>query len=312
MKKYLLIALFVSLVLIFVPVTYSRYFYSEILTHILETEGFYFNSTTLSSTGTNHFVSNFDGVNTYTISVDVNSRKNSLIKTNVDVSYDIAISCPEIATCRLSKTSGVISHSTNIDSYSIDVTPTVRIESGQSIAITTVVTSTEPYVTSLRGTFNIGVTDDDFLYQIKDSVNASYLEVELTNNVSFYKVREAFGDYPVGKELTLEEYNSLSSDNKKKCYSALVTLTFDPNILLLDLTDTTYVNKLSNTTRNVSITEVDNSSHSYSYVDSYTFVMGANTLRKIIFYKNDITQNYAYPIPNNSPIVNVSYTTAAD
>ena len=47
-------------------------------------------------------------------------------------------------------------------------------------------------------------------------------------------------------------------------------------------------------------------SDGYKYVKSYTFLLDATASEKILFYKNDISKDYTYPIVNDSSIIDVS------
>ena len=44
----------------------------------------------------------------------------------------------------------------------------------------------------------------------------------------------------------------------------------------------------------------------FQYVSQFSFKVNASSSNSIIFYKDDITQNYTYPIVNNSSIIQVS------
>ena len=46
----------------------------------------------------------------------------------------------------------------------------------------------------------------------------------------------------------------------------------------------------------------------YNYVNSISFKIDALSSKMIKFYKIDTTQNYTYPIVNNSSIIGVSYS----
>ena len=48
----------------------------------------------------------------------------------------------------------------------------------------------------------------------------------------------------------------------------------------------------------------------YRYVSKFSFKVNAASSNTIIFYKDDITRNYTYPVVNNSSIITVSVVTA--
>ena len=48
----------------------------------------------------------------------------------------------------------------------------------------------------------------------------------------------------------------------------------------------------------------------FQYVKKFSFKVNASSSNSILFYKNDVTQNYTYPIVNNSSIITVSVISA--
>lgn len=284
--------------------TFARYLYNVIDNYILETKGFYFNSDILSMNNKQYKINNWDGVNTYSLSISVNNKKDYLVSTDADISYDIAYTCPSTVTCSLSKTSGVIYKSGTTDSYTLNVTPNSNFAAGDEVVVTTTATSSSPYVKSLSATYTIGVTTAGFSYSIDDSAGSKYLTVNLTNSISFYVVETAFGTYSVGDHISLTTYNTLTTAQKANCYSAKVTLSFSPNNVLLDMTSDAYRNKISGS-------ETTTTLNGYTYVTGFGLKVGADTSEKIIFYKVDPSQNYTYPITNTTEIVQATVVTAS-
>ena len=303
-RKFSLGILIFLTVFLITTLAFGRYIYNSLNNFILETKGFYFNSSVLKPNGKTYSINNWDGVNSYPFTIDVNNRKNDEVYTTADIAYNIHYECDDTVTCTLSKTSGVIFEDDHTDSYIINVTPRSTFNAGDVVTIRTWVESTEPYKKELSATYKLGIQKANFSYNIEDSANSKFLTLNLTNAITYYVVEEAFSGHAVGSQVSVEEYASLSADNKKKCYSAKVTLSFNPNILRLDMTSDTYHNKL---TTNYHETEIDG----YNYVDKYSFNIEASSNSKIIFYKRDITQNYTYPIVNNNSIITVDVVTAS-
>ena len=75
-----------------------------------------------------------------------------------------------------------------------------------------------------------------------------------------------------------------------KCYSALITLSFDPTVVVLDMTNSNYLNATNVTTQNVS---------GINYTNGITFEVEPISSTIVRFYKNNVSQNYTYPITNN-------------
>ena len=298
-KISIIVLVSLSLLLLF-GLTYAKYVYNIIDNYILETKGFYFNSSVMNINGKNHSINNWDGVNSYTLLIDVNSKKNDDRYTTADIDYDITCECPSTVRCDLSKTSGIIYQDKKTDSFQVIVTPNSAFMEGETVDVKIIATSNSPYTKSLSATYRIGVEKSNFTYNIVDSVNSKYLVVNVTNAVSYYEVEEAFGNYSVGDKIALDYYVNLSDTEKSKCFSAKVTLTFPADVLALDMTATSYLHMVPNTLVDTTLND------GYQYVESYTFKLGATATEKILFYKNDITKDYTYPIINTTPIVTVS------
>ena len=144
-----------------------------------------------------------------------------------------------------------------------------------------------------------------FTYNIDDASGELALNLNLTNSMAYYEVEQAFGSYSVGDTISQEVYETLSDTNKAKCFSAKVTLTFDPNVILLDSTDESIKNRLSTGYQETTI-------NGNNYVSKYTFKVDAATNKKIIFYKNNPSLDYTYPITNPNSIVTVDVVLARD
>ena len=299
-KKASTVLLILLVLLLLFGLSYAKYVYDIVDSYILETKGFYFNSSVMSITGKNYNINNWDGVNSYTLMVDVNSKKNEEKYTTHDISYDITCKCPDNVRCELSKESGIIYQDKKTDSFQVTMIPNKAIPEGQEIRIEVVATSNSPYTKSLSAVYHVGVLKSNFTYSIEDSVNSKYLMLNVTNSVAYYEVEKAFLNYNVGDKVSLDDYVNLSDENKKKCFSAKVTVTLPADVLALDMTAKSYLHMTENS-------QVDTTlSDGYKYVKSYTFLLDATASEKILFYKNDISKDYTYPIVNDSSIIDVS------
>lgn len=283
--------------------TIARYIYNGINNYILESKGFHFNSTVLSMNKSSYSINNWDGVNAYTLTIDVNNKKNDLVKTTSDIAYNISVNCDATVTCTLSKNTGIIYAAGNSDSYVITVTPVHNLYSGDSATVTTSVSSTSPYTKTMSAEYELGVENSQFSYSIEDSVGSKYLTLKLTNSIPYYEVLTAFDSYNVGDHVSIEAYSALTTIKKSYCFSAKITLTFSPTVLLLDMTDSTYLNKINGSLTTTTI-------NTYTYITGYQYYISANSNDEIIFYKKDSTQNYTYPIVNSTSIVTVGVVTA--
>ena len=298
-RKLSVIVLICLMIFLIISVAFGKYILNIVNNFILETKSFYFNSSVLTMNNKAYSINNWDGVNNYTLTIDVNNYKNDDRVTKADISYDISVSCSSNVSCEVNKSNGIIYKSSKSDTYQITVKSRGKFSEGEVAVVKTSVTSTSPYTKTLSASYNIGTSKSDFTYNIEDSVNSKYLTLNLTNSVSYYEVSAAFDSYKVGDQISIDDYAKLSDTNKDKCYSAIVTLAFDPNIIFCDLTNSLYINRLSSNYQTINI-------GGYKYVKKFSFKINASSTKSIIFYKNDILKNYTYPITNSNSIINVS------
>lgn len=298
-KKISIVIIFVLVLFLIFGGTYARYVYNFFNNYILETKGFYFNSTVLSDNVKSYKFNNWDGVNSYTLTIDVNSKKNESVSTEADIKYNIEVDCSDNATCSVNKTSGIIYESQKMDSYQLMISPNDNFYENDEVIVRTTVMSTAPYRKKLAATFIVGVLKADFSYSIEDSVNSKFLTLNLVNSVGYYVVEEAFGSYSVGDQISIDTYNNLSDSEKAKCFSSKVTLTFPADKLELDMTSNSYLHRVLGSE---SFTKLNG----YNYVSKYTFKLEASASEKILFYKKDLSKNYTYPIVTSSPIIDIS------
>ena len=303
-KKISIIVLSCLVLTLTLLVAYGRYFFNIINNYILESKKFYFNSNVLGVNEKKYQINNWNGVSNYTVTIDLNNRKTQSRYTTTDIEYNIYVECDETeAHCEANKTSDILRENVHTSSYTVTITPLRNFTAGEQTYVTTYVTSTSPYVKTLKATYYLNVVNEMFTYYIDDSADSPILNLNLTNSLDYYEVETAFGSLTPGTRLSTERYNELTAAEKANCYSAKVTLTFDPSIVILDSTDESIKNRLST---NYQTTTVSGN----SYVSQYSFKVDAATNKKVIFYKVDPSQNYTYPVTNPNSIITVSVVLA--
>ena len=134
-------------------------------------------------------------------------------------------------------------------------------------------------------------------YQITDEVNSPYAELSITNTLTYYIVEEPFGDYTKGYKIDYDTYLSLTEEEKEKCYSGVVTVTFDPRVVLLDNTSEIYQKAINTTTESI---------NNKDYINSITLAIEAISSVNVRFYKVDTSKDYTYPNTENLSIVTVT------
>ena len=114
-------------------VVFGRYITDNINNYFLRSGEFYFESDKLSEEGTTLQVDNWSGVDDYTITINMNSRKNNIEKATYDISYDINYSSTDNVICNLSKEEGIIYASTNTDYFNLTITPNTQLRTGDKL-----------------------------------------------------------------------------------------------------------------------------------------------------------------------------------
>lgn len=296
-KKYKII--FISLIIIILlpfTITFSRYVYLTAKDYILETKKFYFNSDKLTRDNKIYEINNWSGTDPFNIEFDLNNRKNNLLYSDSDIEYELNVECADDTLCSITNTTGTIYKDENSDIFNLTITPQRVFTVNEEIVVKVIGKSLSPYKKTLSATFKIKVGVQGLSYEIIDNAYQPYLMFNITNTRQSYFARNAFGTYNVGDEIVISDYLALSDTDKANFSSARITLSFDPNYVILDTTSniTTNSTKLYTTVDGV------------SYISSITFDMDAVSSMSIRFYKKDTSKNYTYPIITTTAIINFS------
>lgn len=297
MKKRKILYIIVGLIIIVASISlaYGRYIYNEIKDAYLATKSFYFNSDKLTTSRAIYQVDNWSAVDPYSITINLNNRKNNLIHASSDITYEVTYTCSSNVICSLNTTGGVLLAEEITDSFNAVVTPNSTFKEGDEAFIEIYAKSTSPYKKTLSGRFIFKIGKSGVSYKIDDKQGRPYLNFNITNTIDYYLVKTAFGTYSVNDRIDRNTYINLSEENKKNCISAKITLTFDPNVVIFDMTNTIYLKKETITTINI---------NGYDYINSITFNMDSESSEFIKFYKADTSKDYTYPITNQTSIIN--------
>lgn len=334
----IVIKVFLIIILLVPTITLSRYIYKLALDQYYKTKDFYFKSDLLTKDGAEYTISNWSGVDDYILTINMSSILNELVASESDITYDIKVECDDTIICELSKTSGLIpsealdNSKSNRDFFNITVIPKQAFDNNESAKIKVTTNSTSPYKATLSALFNLKVERVGLSYEITDKKNDIFAVLRLTNSITYYTVDEAFLNYSVGDLIESKVYNSLSDENKKKCSSMIVEMSFDPSVVRLDMTNTYFLDAYENgdfTT--VSLREVKsdfgdykegdlitNSVYNglsnndknkvsvlYDYVNGFKITLDPVSSADIIFYKRDKLKDYSYPNKEDSSIITV-------
>lgn len=295
-KKRILLFLLIFAILLPGGITLSKYIAKSIKNYILESNNFFFNSDKLTEDGINYEINNWGGSDSIQIQFQLNNYKNNILSSESDITYSINATCDSSIICSLDNNNGIIYKNEKIDNVTLTINPTRIFNDGESININVTATSSSPYVKELSASFKITVGKRGISYEITDEEDSPYLIFSITNSNNLYKVKENFDTYSIGDILSVDVYLKLSDVNKLKCYCTLVTLSFDPNYVVIDTTQSLL--------KNADYQET--SVNGVNYINRVTFDVDAMTSKEIRFYKKNISINYTYPIINDTPIINFS------
>ena len=295
LKKKHIIIISIVLIVLSITLSYGRFIYNGLRNYYLSTKSFYFNCDKMSDNESYYQLDNWSGVEPVTITFNMDSKKNNLVASPDNISYDIDYECSTNVTCLASKESGLIMNGTHTDSFTITMTPNTNLNEGDYIELEVSASATEPYTKTISGKIRINVGEIGLSYTIEDEPDRAYLDFKITNTLDYYKVLTPFGTHNQNDKIEISEYLSLSPENKRKCASAVITLSFSPNDLRLDMTNEAFLQALSTTTTVMS--------DGYDYINSVTFGVDALSSTSIRFYKLHTNNNYTYPFVTNTPII---------
>ena len=327
---FIVFGLLILLTFIIKP-SYARYIYNGIKDYYYESQSFYFNCDKLSVDGAVFQLDNWDGVSNFPVTYNLTSTKNDLVASPDDIEYEIVshkcssnyyivdsafgnysvndhvsenvynslsdadkARCSPTATCTFTKESGTVDDTTHADFFKVNITPNFALAQGDYVTLYVEVKSTSPYTKTLKGTVRLNVGVPGISYEIVDKGGQPYLDFKITNTLDYYRAAVAFGDYGYGDIVQIDDYNQLSPADQAKCTSALISLSFDPNIILVDVTSDFYDNAYSNTTQIV---------NGKPYINGITFGVDRASSLSIRFYKTNSSANYTYPFFNPTSIV---------
>ncbi|MBQ6284861.1 MAG: hypothetical protein IJK67_00925 [Bacilli bacterium] len=293
-RRKILIILIMIILLLPLGITFSRYVTENIKNYLMEANNFFFNSDKLVSGGITYGINNWGGASNIEIQFELNNHKNNILTSDADISYTLTTTCDNtLILCNLNSNSGVIQVAEKTDNFTLTIIPVRAFADNESITATVTASSSSPYEKTLSATFVVTVGRRGVDYQITDSVGSPYLIFTVTNALDTYKVITPFGDYTAGHLLTIDEYLALSSADKAKCASVVITLSFDPSVIIIDTTSDIVASSTTQTTAYQGV----------NYISSITFPMDMMMSQEVRFYKRNSSIDYTYPIVNNTPVI---------
>lgn len=268
--------------------TLSRYAIDSINNYFARSKEFYFLSDKLTDDNYLYTIADWSGVDPYTIVIHMSSMENNLLKTDYDIAYDISYTSSANISCNLSKTSGVILSTTNEDIFTLTVNPLISLYDGDMASVEITAVSKTSYEKTLKARFTLKVGQEQLTFSIVDKPHNPYLVFNITNSLSYYVIRQAFGNYSVGDRINVNTYKNLSAVDKTRCSSAEVKVSFNPSRFALDMTNQNYIDALNVSYQNLS---------GYNHINSITFKVNALSSTNVILYKTNKLEDNTYPAP---------------
>ncbi|MBR3199338.1 MAG: hypothetical protein IKG27_04925 [Bacilli bacterium] len=299
-KKYIIVV-FICMMSLTLTVSFGKYVYKRVLNLYFLTQNFFFESDKLKDPAASYSLNYWNGVDPYDIAININSFKNDKLKSSHDITYTTRYSCPNNVICSLSKTSGTVSANSNTDNFTFTMTPNAIFNDNDSVTFSVYASSTSPYVKELSATFTLIVGKYGLGHSIEDSAGDPYLTLRVTNTLDSYLVKESFSDTVSGNTVTYTEgnhiskaiYDVLTDINKRKCASAIITVAFDPTVVLIDNTSSDFIKAYDIETQSIG---------GYNYVKKFKFDMDSSISSVIKFYKKNKNADYS-----NSNVLTVTY-----
>ena len=276
-KANLILCLILLVIVIYITpkfFSFARYVYNMAYEHYLVAKDFYFASDKLSISHSEYEVTNnWSGAETYQVIVNMSSKRNDLAMTEADITYSITYTCSDNITCTLDKTSSTIvgtgNNGVNEDAFTVNINPAngTALNDGEIAWVDITASSTSPYTQTISGKLVFEVGTSDISYEIIDEANSPYL--------------------------TLNIINSTSSNTN-------VTLSYDPTVVLLDMTSRFYLN--THTTFNTQTL------NNYSYINNITSPVSALSTTSVKFFKTNSANNYSFLAGSpGTPVITLTY-----
>lgn len=296
-KTYIILGIILFFVTI--SLSFGRYVYYGVKDMYLRSKKFYFNSDKLTQTRRIYKMDNYSGVDTYNFTINLNNSKNNLEHANSDIDYEVTYVCSDNANCSVSKTNGTIYTDQISDTFTANISPKTALKNKDEVWIEITAKSTFPYKKTLSARFILQVGIPGISYQISDEVGSPYFNFTVTNTTDYYLIKENFGVYEVNQRIDHETYMSLSETDKLKCALPLISLKFDPSVVIMDMTSSVFQKKESFLTTTIG---------SYEYINQISFRIDPESSELIKFYKSNTKKDYTYPITNDVSVIEFNYT----
>lgn len=212
-------------VICIISTTLGRYLYNTIRENYLTSKEFYFNSELLNVLDNKVSFSNWGGDSVYYLEFNIKSKLNNLTKIDYDLKYNFTCVINEKDKVNVSlgsedgmstqnngkiETERTISKSQNVDVIKLYIKPNSKIAKDEKITLKLKALTNEPYKKEISATVDIVVGNSELDYTIEDSVNNEYAILNIVNT---------------------------------KADKEIVNITYDYNLVRIDLTDTLFDSK---------------------------------------------------------------------
>ena len=214
-KKKIILVVCVFVVMMLPLTVVARYVLNRTTNFFTRTTEFYFNSNLLTEAKPTYNIDNWLGLEDYIININLTTKLNEHVRIDYDIDYEITYLYSSKIIATLSKTEGTVYAATNVDTFSITITPNTTLVVNDQVSVYVEVTVMEPFRKTIGATFVLTVGQEIIQYRVVDSVGSPFAELEVTNN---------------------EPQN------------VVVQVDFDPNVMVLDMTNINFMNSTTTST----------------------------------------------------------------
>lgn len=296
----------ISCVSLLFLVNFAKYVANVINNYFVTTQNFYFNSNKLVEGDKEYVIENWSGVEDYTILISLDSRDNNLKASSMDITYNASCSGDNKVDCQIQMldgaTQGILPATTNYSSFNVIITkkPTAVLNDGDEVIVNVVANATDPYEKTISARFKLVIGDYGLTYKIEDEPGRLYANALITNAMKSYTCNLSTSN-PT-KNISIQQYKSMTPQQQADCASAVITLTFDPNLFRIDESNEVFL-------RNINYTTGIASEDGKSYYNQIVFKVDAESSSMIKFYKVNSVADYTYPTGENTPTIGYSAQT---
>lgn len=165
--------------------SFAKYVINTTSMHIQSAEEFYFNSSILTEENTKYVFADWDGKNSYILTIDLKNYEDELRCTTQDISYKVETRTDDNVTLTTSLNDGnqiLVGRQNFEQKINLLIHPNITFQPGDAIEIEVIATTNAPYEKKLSATFEILVEEIiEYKTNLVDGINSEYADLYIEN-----------------------------------------------------------------------------------------------------------------------------------